>query len=828
MAEALLRIPADVSDELLLAHAQAFYFRVVKPELLPKKETELPIEPVLAEPLKVEPVSTELLEEIPPESSVPLDIDVLPPPPIDPKVFEEPKKPSLESELRAAIVHLSPATVDPESARVIFDLIEARRPVHCVRAGLTDQEKKVWDTEIDAWWSGIGKSQREKFVAQAHRVMSVSKQDDINAELAQARTISYRRMLDGIFSREPGRIYETYEAVKNGKDPFCPLGFSASACDAWKKFLINDWFSTLSVDEKLRMDAVVAENNNAPGRANELKKMLAAKSVELATMDSLRLKISNLFASDKREEHGAKREQLIRQIAEIKREYREIEVGQFLNEEIAQLDAKLHSIGDRSGFGARALDAVKSFFNWTAMLEKIKTPSPLRGRIFGGLSGVYQNVPATVERWMLEAACAETAGALREKRQLSPNAHNESEDDLKKMHSSRIGEGRMEIDWSAYLLALQHRITIEIARATHRGQPLAAAIQKNPLAGLFAAYKEAVPRVAPQFRKQGERLDVLLTELLAQTQADLYVRGRGRAGNIKNLVASNDTHWIQSLLRERAPRDPNEPIAISGHGENASERKGLGLRSSIVVGSQMTSSAIVRTLIKKFDPQKSDVACNRDTLQFMSIGNVSETGAVQNQHFIGRSGADTVSLYVGDRVMAIQDISAPLGFRIEITRNPPPAQQGHILEDSKGRPEWYYQRVLGGRIYAWKFDRAGAKKLAGHLDGRKFVPEAERVWAYRDLKGEKRTVGQFSEDIFFRLDGTVVSKNKLGKGRVFTEIGTLEQPFGNRVTVVASDGSETELSIKPGDQTHFVTPKNIVVTFHASVNEMRELGALKR
>lgn len=832
MAETLLRIPADVSDERLREIAQTFYDKKVKPALLSVQEVVFPdVEDVAAAPTDSEPellpenITILPFEEEKVEQPEPEAVVQNPAPPVDARVFGTDKAPSLEFELQEAIAGLKPESVDPESARVIFDLAEGRRPVHCPRAGLTDSERRlVWDVQIDAWWSALGKDQREKFVGAAHRVTGRSELEDINKELAAARILSYRRMLDGIFSREPERMYETYDAVKNGKEPYCPHGFSADAQRAWKEFLVNDWFVSLSADEKIRMDAIVVENKNLPARISELKKSLTAKSAELTAMDSIRHKITNLFAADKQAAHNARREALVRQLAEVTQEYREIEVKNFLHQEVAELDARLHSVGDRAGFGARILDAVKSFFNWTATLEKIKTPSPLRGRIFGGLSGVYQNVPATIERWMLEAACAETAGALREKRTLSPNAHQESADDLKKIHSTNA----REIDWSTYLLALQHRITVEIARATHRGQSLASAVQKDPLAGLLAAYKEAAVRVAPQYRKQGERLNVLLTELLAQTQAGLYVRGAARTGAIKHMVASNDTQWIQSLLDERTAPDTNAPTPISGHPERAAEKKGLGLHASVIVGPQMTAASIVREFIQKFDPQKSDVACNRDTLQFMSSGNVSEVGAGEGKHFLSRSGGDSVALYVGDKVTAIQDITAPLGFRIEITRNPPPPYQGHILDGAHGKPDWYYQRVVGGRVYAWKFDDAGAVKLAGHFEGRKFVHETERSWAYHDLKGNKRTVGEFAKDVFFTLDGAVVSKNKHGKGRAFTELGKLDQPFGKPLVVVAADGTESEITIKPNDQTHFVTPKNVVVTFHASVNEMRELGALKR
>jgi hypothetical protein len=756
------------------------------------------------------------------EPVLPIEISEPLPPPPEPEKMEV-KKLSLEAELSHALSNLEPSLVDAELARTVADLVAGKKPVHCVRAGLTeDQLTLTWGPLVEGWWSGLGEEKRKKFETAAIGLLGAT--TDAERERVAAQKVGYRRMLDGIFARNPRQIYDTFFNVKNGRDAFCPAGFSEADRVQWNIFLKEDWFASLSADEKLRLDAAAQRQRTLPVLIQKKELELAQKLAQLKKVNSLSGKVA-LFFNAGQEKGIVHPDFLEREILELRRELIELGVSKFIDDEIAQADAHHQEIGDKAGLGARALDATRRLFSWVFSQEKTRAPQSLKGKVFGGLTGAYFNVPGVIERWMLEAGCSHAVGTLGEKGGSAKN--NESAADLRAQNISSNASGRPEVDWTAYALALQYRISVEISRVVQKSQSLKVAVEREPLAGLLKAYKEVAPRIAPALREKQERVNSLLAHLIAETEQDLRARASVRGVNIEHMVAQKDTHWIQALMGDREVLDENRVVAPSATPENIGDHQKLAFKYSVLVGPQKTTSAVVREIAAKFDTTKTPAMLNRDTMQFLTQGWVFDEGDTTPKRLMS-GGREEIHLYVGDRVVAIQDASAPFGFYITIVRNAAPVREGYVLDDSHGNPEWYYQRVPNKSVYAWKINSEGHMRLAGHFEGKKFIKESEKMWSYSDAHGKKREIGEFAEGIYFKPDGTVVSKNKSRKGSAFTDIGKLTEKIEAKVTITKKDGSEESVDLQTKGKAFYITPSGMLVECHASVNQMRELGTLKR
>ena len=802
----------QMNEDGLKELARTFYFTKIKPRLTPEKKAQE--QALHADEIPVVQLSS--ADEI-------LDVsDVVVPPPVpDDTEFVSARRESFENLLHSAIESLDPELLNAQTAKIITDLESGKKPVHSVRAGLTeDQLLFTWTPLVDAWWNGLGEEKRKKFEAAARVILSTTSEAERERRVAQK--IGYRRMLDGIFARNPRQMFETFFNVKNGREAFCPAGFSEADCVEWNIFLKEDWFASLSSDEKIRLDAAAKRQKTLPALIEKKELELAQKLTQLKKVNSLGGKVA-LFFNAGQEKGIVHPDFLEREILELRRELIELGVSKFIDDEIAQVDARQQEIGDKVGFGARALDATRRLFSWMFSQEKTHAPQSLKGKVFGGLTGAYYNVPGVVERWMLEAGCSHAVGTLGDKGISDRN--NETAADLRAQNIASNASGRPEVDWTAYALALQYRISVEISRVVQKSQSLKVAVEREPLAGLLKAYKEVAPRIAPTLREKQERVNSLLAHLVAETEADLRARASIRGVNIQHMVAQKDTHWIQALLEEQEGVDEN--ILATPSPEAGGDHEKLAFKYSVLVGPQKTTAAIVREIAAKFDTTKSPATLNRDTLQFLTQGWVFDQGDAVPKHLMS-GGREEVSIYVGDRVVAVQDAAAPLGFHLKIERNAPPVREGYVLDDSRGNPEWYYQRVPNKSVYAWKINSEGHMHLAGHFEGKKFVEHREKMWSYLDAHGKKRQIGEFAEGIYFKLDGTVVSKNKSRKGSAFTEIGKLSEKLESKITITKKDGSEESIDIHAKGDTYFITPAGKIVEYHASVNQMRELGTLKR
>lgn len=786
------------SDELR-ERALSFYTSKVRPRLVREEISDAPIE-----------MTPEVVADV-----------LVPPPSPDESLFTSTRRPSLETELHSAIEGFSIDSITPQTAKIIFDLESGKKPVHSVRAGLTeDQLLLIWTPLIDAWWNALGDEKRKKFVHVAHEVVSAS--TDAEEKRVAAQKIGYRRMLDGIFVRNPHKVYEIFDAVKNGRDPFCPEGFKGGDYVAWKNFLKTDWFSSLSADEKIRLAAAVNRQKTTPALIKEKEAELALKLTQLKKVTSISGKVA-LFFNAGQEKGIVHPDFLEREILELRRELLELGVSKFIDHEIAQVDARQQEVADKVGFGSRVFDATRRLFSSMSAQEKTNAPQSLRGKIFGGLTSVYYNVPGVIQRWMLEAGCSYAARAS-DKTGISEK-NNETAADLRAQHTISNAEGRPEVDWAAYALALQYRISIEISRVVQKSQALKVAVEREPLAGLLRAYKEVVPRIAPALREKQERVNSILVNLIAQTDQDLRARASVRGVSIQHLVTEKDTLWIQTFLEDQRAEDENRVVHPTATGEHAPEAHKLSFTCSMLVGPQHTTSRIVRELAAKFDTSKSATALNRDTLQFLTEGWVFEQNDSNPRHLMS-NGTENIHLYVGDRVVAVQNDLAPLGFHLKIERNPAPHREGCVLNDRHGNPEWYYQRTPNKTVYAWKISKDGHMQLAGHFEGKKFVEHQEKMWSYADVHGKKRQVGEFANGVYFTLDGTVVSKNKSHKGSAFTKIGNLTEKINVPLTIRLADGTTQTVDSKNKDL--YITPAGNLVEYHGSVNEMRQLGALER
>lgn len=736
----------------------------------------------------------------------------------------------LERILHLAILRLFPETVDAETAHVITDLVSGHKPVHCVRAGLSEHELKyVWEPQIEGWWSSLGDELREKFVAAAHRVNGTHLGENVQEDprLKEARMIGYRRLLNGIFAREPMRMYATYETIKNGQQPFCPDGFTEQSCGEWRDFLNNYWFAHLSTDQKIRIDGINERQRVVPGLLAEKQAALGAKREQLRKTSGLLDRALQFFFKEKRAERErieTERDTLMREVRELEREVLEFHTSAFIDQEIAREDSALHVVGDRAGFGPRVLDTPHTLFSWIRPIEKTHVAGSLDGQVLSGLTGARHNVPAVIERWMLEAGSAQAAAAMNESDRIGGGAHAETPHDLLELHRVLNEEGRPSVDWQAYLFSLQQQITIEIARALQKSQQLRAAVEKEPLSVLLKAYRDALPYVMPDLREQQARVTTYVDELLAQTENDLRHRV-GSTTNITNLVSRKDKPWVASLLEARLEERLVEPAQPSAHPEQAADRVTLGFKHELVVAPGQTPFAVVREVLKAFDKTKNDQTLNRDTEQFLVSGWVFEVGDKTQKHLTAADGKKAARLYTGDRVTALQDASAPGGVRLDIMHDPAPKHEGYFEDLGTGTAKWYYERLPSGTVRAWEVDGQGALHFAGHFEGKKFVERPVRQWMYVSADGKKHTVGQFQDDIYFKPDGTVVAERK--NENTFSVLGKLAKGFERRVTIKKADDTTQEIDLHAPGHTYYITPAYKLVEYHASVNEMRILGSIE-
>ena len=183
-------------------------------------------------------------------------------------------------------------------------------------------------------------------------------------------------------------------------------------------------------------------------------------------------------------------------------------------------------------------------------------------------------------------------------------------------------------------------------------------------------------------------------------------------------------------------------------------------------------------------------------------------------------------MHVGDAYTVVQDVEAPFGIHIEIDRAPASERQGIVDSDADGT-QLYYDKQRDGTVHVWAQGARDEIKYRGYFEGRKFVERSEKMFDYRSADGKQKQVGEFDSNVFFAADGTVFSKQKRGGG-VMTKLGQLTKPFERTVTVQQRGGSSVKIGLADTKRKLFVTPKNKVVEFHASVNEMRELGEIQR
>ncbi len=646
----------------------------------------------------------------------------IPPPPIDRKF---PVETSVEYQLHKSIMRLFPETLSADNAQIILDLASGARPIFSAHKPLTEHEQKfIWEPQIEAWWKSLGEPLRQKFLIAARRVRGDAGETIIEDEtrLREARMAGYRRLLSGIFTREPMRMYDTYAVVSRGDVPFCPEGFSVSACVEWRSFLRDEWFAHLSVNQKNKIAGAAQRAQEIPQLIIQKERELDQKNQALQRARGVFDHITHFFSASKRAERSRKeseRETLAREVRDLEQELSEYRTSRFIDEQTAHADSALHAVGDRTGVNSRVLDAPQNLFRWSRPTEKTATPQSLDGYAFNSLSGTRHNIPGVVERWMIEGASARAAAAMTsgaERIDAAGGGNTESAHELLEKHRILTEVGRPTVDWDSYLFSLQQSITVELARSMQRGQQLHAAVEREPLAGLLKAYRNALPFVQPEMSEQTARVTSFMNQVLAQTESDLRLR-MTRGGAVHGLVPEKDAPWIVALLEEHAAEHADVPKSPDAHAEHA---------------------------------------------------------------------------------------------------------DGYVEAMSNGAGHWYYERTRNGSIvHVWEKDNQDAPRYAGHFEGSRFFETPERRWKYVRTDGTTHEVGEFEEGVCFKIDGTVVAHKKNKQG--FTDLGKLSRGFGDTVFI----GQHQKINVHDSRHTYFVSPRNELLEYHASVNEMRVLGTIE-
>lgn len=756
--------------------------------------------------------------------------EISPPPPMDSKFRkhefltgdERRKKDSaLEQELHLAVFnHLHAENLNAETARVVLDLANSREPITCVRAGLTEmQRKNIWEPIIRSWWGSLGDYQRGKFTAAARRFDTGAGRE---AERQVARNIGYGRLLKNIFNRTPERQADLYDALKNGREPFCPEGFPAESCVEWRDFLRTTWFASLTPEERLKMDALSDRQRDIPAERARIMAELAVKRAEIKKYFGLRGMWTRMTSSAVRmNRQGAEypEERLKTEIAALEAQLRTMEVSTVIDQEHAAVEAKLHSAADQVGLHAVSADKL---FHWVRS-DKGGIAQSLEGLVLTGLNGARHVVPAVVERWMLESASSQAVNALPGDGK-SVGA-TQTPEELSRAHRTVDEHGTRQIDWEAYLFALQKNITAEIAQVVVRAQQIKSAVEKEPLKSLLKAYREAASHLTSSERERDAQIESYLSQMTAQTDGALRERGVDPK-TVQYLLPAQDQNWVRGLLEDQQV-DKSAPSRPKAHaGESQTDATDLRLRETVVAGPDFNLSRTIRNMIKKFYPEKESPVTVREAHEFLRLGWVFEHGDSHRKAFYNKDGDEWVQIYAADHITAVQNSEAPFGFTLEINHKPAPQRDGYFLHRPDGVTEVYYERKQNGLVHVWEPDKTGKLHFTGYFEGKKFVPRLEREWKYVSAEGHSKTVNEFDDNIFFGADGSVFAQHAQGP-HALSKLGTLPNSFEKEITLVRPDGSQVRINLNDSEHRYLMTPRSTVVEYFASVNETRELGKIQ-
>ncbi|MCX6781084.1 MAG: hypothetical protein NT003_03150 [Candidatus Magasanikbacteria bacterium] len=685
----------------------------------------------------------------------------------------------------------------------------------------------IWQPIVMNWWEGLSQDAKHDFIAAARREAEPKAPREVEEQMRASRIVGYRRLLGGMFERNPHRMYELYMAVKEGEKLSAPLGFGHEEAENWNKFIVDDWFESLSTEDRLRFDERADRLIRIP---EQIKEKQTALSVLLdARKKHLRFfgNVKAFFAHEKdiAQKNFASEEQLNREIAALQQDLVALQTSAVIDE-LEDIDfARLYGWGERNGSGVAAIDATRNLFRWSRPNARSGMTQSPEGTVLSSLNGTRHNAPAAIEPWMLEAGSARATGMFDAGGAVAAGADATPQELM--AHRRLIDKTQPTIDFPAYLLGIQQQIVKELERTIQKTIPLKSAIERDPLKGLLVAYHETIPYVAPELREQQGRVLVFIEEQLAQVEQDLS-RRLGNGVQHLSLLPDNDLPWIAALLEERTIDERGTPPAPGTATTQGTETVEMGLRHSMDVDPGRSIKSHVYELIKTFDTTKTGPMLTRETAQFLHKGWVYEAGDKKQRTFMSH-GIIQTPIYEGDRLTAIQDSRAPFGFRIEIARNTRRERPGYFEFDQSGKPQTYYQDAGDGVVNVWEADKHQSMKFRGQFEGKRFVDKPERVWMYKTLGERMHPIYEHMNDIYFEADGRVATKLRDldGHGNRFRELGMLPEPFPAEVAVKKPDGTIVRVFLNDREHAYLVTPRNEVVEYHASVNDVRVLGTIE-
>lgn len=266
-----------------------------------------------------------------------------PPPPFDARFAREDRLPLVptsmleERELRRAIRALTPEALAETGVRIVEDLRAERTSIHCPVTP-NDETGLVWASLIRQWWDSLGEELRVRFVRSAREF----REREREPERVVARNVGYRRLFRNITYLKPLRLYEAFDAISCGREPFCPDGFPDGACDEWRRFLRHEWFEGLSPEQRRRLTHVTSRLRDVPQEMAAVEEELAGVRNRLSERGGLMQTVVAWLSSAKREQRSTDEqrcEMLLKKLEALRAESALLDSPAFVAEESARSDS---------------------------------------------------------------------------------------------------------------------------------------------------------------------------------------------------------------------------------------------------------------------------------------------------------------------------------------------------------------------------------------------------------------------------------------------------------------------------------------------------------
>lgn len=660
------------------------------------------------------------------------------------------------------------------------------------------QDRVLWEKTVADWWHQLDAFTREALTRAAQNMLQAQElreRIDTNAlmfaGILQTRPLTMRAELyRRLKAHEPLNLQDEGVARAVGGTQFVP---------AFESYIRDQWFGALSQGERYFWDEQL--RNRRP-LAVQIERLTNQIAVAKQNIYRVQHGTKQMFGLRKVKDRSPEMADLVHWQEQLKiaqREWFGLQTDQWIGEQLTTTYEQLDRVAAGRGWE-------------TGAVASLGAPAVDSARIAAGLSGIeIDNVQVPLQG-VMRAASAALAGSLHE-----PSA---TVVDMEVPRSDGVPAPS-----AGTLQALQQAINRRVILLARQGVSLEQAWDHD-LAPLISAYEKAVSRMTEEELAAHQKGSEFLERNLAGAHRDLAERLHRALPNARLFEQPSRNALAGALggFIDRVSTGAYEKHAT--YFTSADARQEAGLRFDRTVQPHDTIEGIVDGFMGQFhgvQMRHHSGVRERAVRRFLVNGHVDDPHGTFGTSFVER-GRYTGTLHVGDLVSAVEDGSAPFGFRLKIQRaGASGVHKTHVDVDKYGRPEWLYEQRAADRARVWHFTSDGIPHYAGEFVGDTFEPIQLRAYRYAALDGSEQFATEDAANVFFKPDGTVVTlkNSKFGMDEGETPIG-VRDTMPDSIHLRRSDGQIFTLNFANGE--YRIAPSGEVFQRFPNGMGMRRIG----